>query len=168
MKNVIFSVLLATFFLLSPVGVFPGSAQAGEYEALEGVKSVSTMFDFRDGKPESASDHLKLIHETYKDQALQAISQKPKFVVVFMGPSPMVLSKNREKFSADEQKKLEEFDSTLSAMAQDGIGLEVCKAAIMYFGIDPQSIAPEIKQVKNGWISSIGYQQKGYSMIPVF
>lgn len=164
----IFTIVWAALFLLSPAGLLQDSAHAGEYQALEGVKSVSTIFDFRDGKPESALDHLKLIHETYKDQAVQAISEKPKFVVVFMGPSALVLSQNREKFSADEKKQLEEFDTIVSAMAKAGIELEVCTAAITYFGVDPKSIAPEVKQVDNGWIASLGYQQRGYSMVPVY
>lgn len=168
MKRRAISMLMAAFFVLSSAPFSLDSALAKEYEALQGVKSVSTIFDFRDAKPESALDHLKLIHETYKDQALQAISEKPKFVVIFMGPSPLVLSKNRENFSPDEKKKLEEFDSTLSAMAKDGIGLEVCKVAINYFGVDPKSISPEIKQIDNGWIASLGYQQKDYSLVPVF
>ncbi len=168
MRKLGMSVLFAACLGLFPMGTLLDSAHAAEYEALKDVKSVSTMYDFRDGKVQSGLDHLKLIHETYKDQAVRAISEKPKFVVIFMGPSVMLLSKDREKFSEEEKKKLAEFDSVLSAMDKDGIHLEVCKVAIDYFKVAPDSIASEIKRVDNGWIASLGYQHKDYSLVPVF
>lgn len=162
------TMVMAALFVLSPAGFFIDSANAREYEALKGIKSVSTIFDFRDGEPASALVHLKLIHDTFKDQALKAVSQKPQFVVVFMGPSVMLLTKNRESFTPDEKKQLEQFDSTISAMAKDGIRLEMCLFAANFFKIDPGSVAPEINQVDNGWIASLGYQQKDYSLVPVY
>jgi len=161
-------ILMAALFVLSPVGFSLDSPNAREYDALKGVKSVNTIFDFRDGKPDSALVHLKLIHDTFKDQELKAVSQKHDFVVVFMGPSVMLLSKDREKFSPDEKKQLEQFDSTISAMAKDGVRLEMCLVAANFFKVDPGSVAPEIKLVDNGWIASLGYQQQGYSLVPVF
>ena len=52
-------------------------------------------------------------------------------------------------------------------MTKDGITLEACLVAAKGFGVEPSSILPEIKQVGNGWISLIGYEAKGYSMVPV-
>ena len=112
--------------------------------------------------------HLQLVHATYKDQAIQAISQKPEFVVVFMDSSVLLLSNDREKFSDAEKNQLEEFDKTISAMVNDGIRLEVCLFAANLLGVKPETIASEIYQVENGWIASLGYQQKGYSLIPAY
>jgi hypothetical protein len=98
--------------------------------------------------------HLKLVHDTYKDQAIQAISQKPEFVVVFMDSSVLLLSNDREKFSDAEKKRLEEFDKTMSAMAKDGIRLEVCLFAANLLGVKPETIASEVHQVANDWIAS--------------
>lgn len=168
MKNFLMPVLLAACLGLSPASILHDSAHAAEYEALKDVKSVSTIYDFRDGKAESGLVHLKLIHETYQDEAVRAISQRPQFVVVFMGPSVMLLSRDREKFSDEEKKKLAEFDNVISAMAKDGIELEVCRVALNYFGIAPESVSQDIRQVDNGWIASLGYQKKDYSLVPVF
>ena len=52
-------------------------------------------------------------------------------------------------------------------MAKDGVSFEACLVAAKAFGIEPSSILPEIKQVGNGWISLIGYEAKGYSLVPV-
>jgi intracellular sulfur oxidation DsrE/DsrF family protein len=53
-------------------------------------------------------------------------------------------------------------------MAKDRIKLEICDFASKVFGVDPASILPEIKHVPNGWVSVIGYQARGYSLVPVY
>jgi intracellular sulfur oxidation DsrE/DsrF family protein len=132
------------------------------------MKSVKAIFDVRAANAKSASLQLKLIHDTYKDQGIRAVSKKPLFVVAFMGPSVKLLSKDKQGFSAEDQKLMDEIAQTVQAMAKDGIKLEVCDFASKVFGVDPASILPEIKHVPNGWISLIGYQAKGYSIVPVY
>jgi intracellular sulfur oxidation DsrE/DsrF family protein len=144
------------------------SAPAEEYKSLEGVKSVKAIFDFRDSKPASALIHLKLIRDTYKDKVLTGMVEKPDFAVVFMGGSVTILTKNREGLSKEEKAQLDEMDKVIEAMAKDGIRLEVCLFAAGVFGVPPDSIAKEIHRVDNGWIASIGYQTKGYVLVPVF
>lgn len=156
------------FFILCLLGFLAVSASAQGYEALKGVTSVNTIFDFRDGNTESALIHLKLVHDTFKDPAIRAVSEKPEFVVVFMDVSVLLLSNDRDKFSSEEKKRLEEFDRTIAAMAKDGIRLEVCMFAAGLMGVKPESIAPQIHPVENGWIASLGYQQKGYAVVPAY
>jgi intracellular sulfur oxidation DsrE/DsrF family protein len=138
---------------------------AGDYgDALKGVKSIKALYDFRIGNTKSAALHLKLIHQTYKDK--EVMDKKPVFVVVFIGPSVKLISKNREGFSPEEQATLSEIAGTISEMSKDGIKLEICLVAAKVFGVDPATVLPEIKAVPNGWISEIGYQAQGYSLIP--
>jgi intracellular sulfur oxidation DsrE/DsrF family protein len=53
-------------------------------------------------------------------------------------------------------------------MSKNGIKLEICLIAAKVFNVDPASVLPEIKRVGNGWISMIGYQAQGYSLVPVY
>jgi intracellular sulfur oxidation DsrE/DsrF family protein len=161
-------IAIFTAFLICLLLVFPMSGSAQDYEALKGIQSVKTIFDFRDGIPANALVHIQLIHETYKDDALKKITDQPEFVVVFMDSAVRLLSKNREGFSPEEKTVLTEMDNVISAMAKDGIKLEICAFAANFFGVDLNSISTEIKHVGNGWISSLGYQQQGYSLVPVF
>ena len=139
-----------------------------EYDALKGVTSAKAVFDVRIGDPKSAAGHLKLIHLTYQDKSLRAVQKTPAFVVVFIGPSVKLISKNREGFSPEEQKTLGEIAATVSGMSKDGIKLEICLFAAKAFGVDPASVLPEIDRVGNGWISLIGYEAQGYSLVPVY
>jgi intracellular sulfur oxidation DsrE/DsrF family protein len=88
--------------------------------------------------------------------------------VIFSGPSVKLMTKNKEGFSPEEQKSLDEIANTISIMAKDGIRMEICLVAANIFGVDPGSFLPGIKPVPNGWVSLIGYETKGYSLVPAY
>jgi intracellular sulfur oxidation DsrE/DsrF family protein len=163
-KSKLSFILLFTCLLLT----FAATGMAGDYRALKDVQSVKTVFDFRDGNPEYALVHIKLLHDTYKDKAVRAVTDQPDFVVVFMAGSVKLLSSNREEFSPEQKKMLEEMDNIIAAMSKDGIQMEICMFAANFFGVDPETVSPLISRVDNGWISSIGYQAKGYTLVPVY
>ena len=154
---------LAAFFLVLSSLSF---ASAEEYDGMKGVNNANVIFDMRDGIPRIAVVHIKLIHDTYKQ--LAAMKKNPVFVVVFIGSAVKLISSDHSGFSAEEQEYLKEIADTISKMSKDGIDFEVCLAAVNYFGVEPASIQSEIKQVANGWISEIGYQARGYSLVPVY
>jgi intracellular sulfur oxidation DsrE/DsrF family protein len=139
-----------------------------EYEALKGLKSIKAVFDVRINNPKSAALNLKLVHDTYKDNKIMAVTKKPAFVVIFIGPSVRLISKKKEGFSPEEQKALDEIAATISEMSKDGIKLEICLFAAKVFNVDPASVLPGIKHVPNGWVSLIGYEAKGYSLVPAY
>ena len=155
-------VLIFSIFL---VGSFALPASAGEYEALKGLESVKAVFDYRDGNVKNFPFYLDLIHQTFKDKDLAKI--KPEFVVVFLGPSVKLISRNREGFSPEEAKLLDEATQKITAMSADGIKFEVCLVAAYFAGLAEDSFLPEVKGVNNGWVSVIGYQGKGYSLITI-
>jgi len=157
--------LLGLFMAISLLCVASGTS-GEEYKSMKGLKSVKAVFDERISNPQSAAFHLKIIHQTYKEFA--AMKKNSVFVVVFTGPSVKLMSKNKEGFSSEEQKSLDEIANTISAMSKDGINLEMCLVAAKVFNVDPSSVLPEIKTVGNGWISIIGYQAQGYSLVPVY
>ena len=158
------SIILGVFVALS-VAV-PGFAQ--NYASLNGLNSLKAIFDFREGSPATAFAHLSLAYQSYKDDAVREVTESPQFVVVFMGSSVKLLSSEREEFSESEKKTLQRMDDIISKMIKEGMRLEVCLVAVNVFGVDPETISPKIERVSNGWISSIGYQAQGYSLVPVY
>lgn len=163
MKNVkIFFFMIFASLFLSVSSI----ASAQGYEALKGVRSAKAVFDVRIGNPQSAALHLKLIHQTYKD--LTAAKKKPVFRIVFIGPSVKLISNNREGFTPEDNKALDGIADAVSAMSKDGIQLEICLVAAKVFKVDPVSVLPAIRHVENGWVSLIGYQARGYSLVPAY
>jgi len=163
-RTIILGLFLSICLLFSAVATVSGE----EHEALKGLRSIEAVFDVRAGNPKSGALLLKLIHQTFKDTSITAVTKNPAFVVVFIGPSVKLISKNRKGFSPEEHKILDEVAGTISEMSKDGIKLEICLFAARMFGVDPASVLPEIKQVDNGWTSLIGYQAKGYSLVPAY
>jgi intracellular sulfur oxidation DsrE/DsrF family protein len=144
-------------------------ASYGEgYKALDGLTSVKAVFDFRAGNPKGAAMQLDMIYKITHDKSVMAVTDKPEFAVVFIGPSVKLISKKREGFSPEELKSLDEIAVTVSRMAKEGIRLEICLVAAKVMGVDPASILTEIVGVENGWISLIGYQAKDYSIVSAY
>jgi intracellular sulfur oxidation DsrE/DsrF family protein len=168
MKRELKATILSVFVSICLLFVVVGYASGEGCEALKGLKSVKAFFDIRLSSPKSAASHLKLIHQTFMDKNIKAVAKNPSFVVAFMGPSVKLISKQREGFSPEEHKILDEIARTISEMSKDGIKLEICLFAAKAFGVDPASVLPEMTHVGNGWISSIGYQAKGYSLVPAY
>ncbi|MFP4035323.1 MAG: DsrE family protein [Desulfovermiculus sp.] len=148
--------------------IFSGPGLSQDYPALQNVEDVKAVFDIRSGDPENVVDHLFLVHETFQDKAVRNADSEPEFAVVFMDKSVMLLSQNRESFSPQEREMLKKADQLMTVMAEEGVTLEVCLVALDYYGVEADSIADDINRVKNGWISSIGYQANGYSLVPVY
>ena len=144
----------------------PGISQ--KYEALQGVDSIKAVFDFRNGDPGFLYSHLQLVYTTYTDQMVRSSDESPQFAVVFMSRSVVPLSRNRDRFSAEERETLDQMDDLLVKMEEAGITLEVCEVALGSQNVDLDSIPSEVDSVRNGWVSSIGYQAKGYSLVPVY
>ena len=163
-RKLILSLILST--CLAFVATTHGFA--ADYESLKGLKSVKAVFDFRISNPQSAALHLKVLYDTCKDKSIMAATKKPAFAVIFSGPSVKLMTKNKEGFSPEEQKSLDEIANTISIMAKDGIRMEVCLVAANIFGVDPGSFYPGLKPVPNGWVSLIGYEAKGYSLVPAY
>jgi intracellular sulfur oxidation DsrE/DsrF family protein len=145
-----------------------GASYGGEYKALDGLTSVKAVFDFRAGNPKSAAMQLDVIYQIMHDKSIKAVTEKPEIAIVFIGPSVKLISKNREGFSPEELKSLDEIAATVSRMAKEGVRLEICLFATKVMGVDPSSILPEIVGVENGWISLIGYQAKDYSIVSAY
>ena len=167
MKGSIRIAVMSIFLTICLLMVSIGNSSSEEYNTLKGLKSVKAVFDFELANPQSALLHLQVIQQTFKDKNMWVSGKKPEIAIIFIGPSVKLVSKNRSEFKAEDQKTLDEFARTITEMSKDGIKLEICLIAVKVFGIEPTSLLPEIKQVGNGWISLIGYEAKGYSLVPV-
>lgn len=160
LRGLLFSSFICLFIATSTYG--------GEYEALDGLNDIKVVFDVRAKKVRKAAIYLDLIHETFKDQSIHNVSKQPDFVVVFGGGISKFVSNNTEGFSDEDKVLISRIVNRISAMARDGIKLEICLFAVNLADVDPATLLPVIKQVDNGWISLIGYQAKGYSLVAAF
>lgn len=157
-----FSAVLLVLFLVSAT-----PAVSEEYAALKGVNKVQAVFDVTIGSAKAAPVVFWAVRNVYEDQSVRGLPEPPQIAVVFHGLAVKLISTNREGYSDEEKKALDEFADMLRQMKKDGVTLEVCLYAVKVLGVDPASILPEIDQVGNGFISVAGYQAQGYSVIGI-
>jgi intracellular sulfur oxidation DsrE/DsrF family protein len=162
------STIASLIFLIGLFSTAVVSFSSPEDNALKGLKSVKAVFDFRTGNLKVAAVMLDAIHETYKGHDIAAVTKRPEFMVVFLGPAVKLITNQREGVSPEDHKMLDAIAGRISEMAKDGIKLEICLFAARMFNVDPATVLPEIRHTENGVISLIGYQAKGFSLVPIY
>lgn len=155
----VFTVILA---LLS--GAAP--ALAGEYP-LTGVKGLDSVFDYGQGSPAITTVVFPAIKEVYEDKSVRALPAPPRTVIVFHGPAVKLISTDRKGFDKADLPALDKVAAMIRQFKKDGVKMEVCMYAVKVMGVDPATLMPEIDQVGNGFISVLGYQAQGYSVVSV-
>ncbi len=168
MKKKSKSTIASLIFLIGLLSTTAVDFASQESDALKGLKSIKAIFDFRTGNLKATAVMLDAIHETYKGKDIATVTNKPEFMVVFLGPSVKLITNVREGVSPEDHKMLDAVRDRISAMAKDGIKLEICLFAARMFGVDPATVYSNIKQIENGVISLIGYQAKGFSLVPIY
>lgn len=158
---------ISAVLLLLLAVIFAGTAMAEQYKALNGVKKIKAVFDVSTGSAKVAPVVFWAVRNAYDDAVIKALPEKPEIAVVFHGPAVNLISSNRGGFSEEEGEALDKFADMIRQMKAEGVTFEVCLYAAKILGVDPGTILPEIDQVGNGFISVIGYQTQGYSVVSI-
>ena len=145
-------------------------AAAEEYRntrALRHVAVAKAYFDVTSGSPGKLVNQLGFIDKAYDQLAKQGL--KPHFVLGFHSAASAYVTKGSEDYVVGEEEI--EGKKKVRALVQrfkaKGIVMEQCMLAAEVYEIEPDDILPEIDRVKNGYVSTIGYQAKGYSLVPL-
>lgn len=154
-------IVLCTILVASP-------AVADGYDnALKGVKGIKAVFDYSQGSPKMSNIIMGAVKGIYEDEATTSLPEKTQIVILFQGPAVKLITTDRSNFAEKDFAELDKFHEMIRQLKRDGVKLEVCLYAANVVGIDPSTILPEIDQVSNGFISTIGYQAQGYSLVRV-
>ena len=163
-RNVVYFVTMIVLF--SIVAASPAVAD-GYDNALKGVNGIKAVFDYSQGSPKMSNILFGAVKGVYEDKATTSLPEKPQIVIVFQGPAVTLITKDRSNFAEKDFGELDKFHEMIRQLKKDGVKLEVCLYAANVVGVDPSTILPEIDHVGNGFISTIGYQAQGYSLVRV-
>lgn len=164
MKTLLIAALTTLLFATSaPIAAH--AAIPDDRSALQGVKSGKGIFDINITDVEKLPLYLQVIKET--DDGLKKQGVKPDLIVVFRGGAVRFVSSSRTEFSPEQTVSLGNADALLQELVKRGVRFEVCAVATRLFKVDNASILPDVKVVGNTFISLIGYQAKGYAIIPI-
>ena len=161
-----FNQLLPVILIILSLSAHAHAAKPDDADALAGIDTGKVIWDVTLGKPSRLLIVMKVIEETYQDLVNQGVT--PDMVFAFRGRVLTLLSSQPIELSEDEkaaQEKLLELISSLSK--KPGIKMETCSIASRLMNIDNDTFIPDVKPVGNTFVSLIGYQQKGYALIPI-
>ena len=159
---------LALLPLLLPL-LLPALVSAdkpADIEALADVTSGKIAWDINMASAEKLLLYLKVMDETYEDLKRQGV--EPDMVLTFRGPSVRLITTERSDVSLDEEVQLDGIAEQLQAMLKKpNVRAEACSVATRLTGVDPKTLLPGVEHVGNTFVSQIGYQAKGYAIIPI-
>ena len=139
----------------------------GYASALKNVKGLNAVFDYSHGDPKMSNILLTAVKDAYDTDEVKALPEKTQFVMVFQGPAVKLITTDRSNFAQKDFAELDKLHALIKQLKMDGVKMEVCLFAANVVGVDPATFLPEIDQVGNGFISTIGYQTQGYALIRV-
>ena len=166
-RSTLNAVSLVTLIALCTIAVTSPALADGYDSALKGVKGFNAVFDYSQASPKMSNIILDAVKDMYDDEAVTALPEKTQLVIVFQGPAVKLITTDRSNFGEEDFAELDKLHAMIKQLKADGVKMEVCLFAANVVGVDPATILPEIDQVDNGFISTIGYQAQGYAMVRV-
>ena len=158
--------IVATALMLLVLATSSWGADFKDASALAGLTEGKGVFLVDTDNPEKTALYLEIIKGTYQSMAQQQV--KPEFIVVFIGPTVRFLSTEPAAELAGKGEALSSIAASITALSKLGIKLEICAIATDFFKVSNDKLLPELELIGNGFISLIGYQNKGYGLVPIF
>lgn len=163
MKRLILVAATLVMFAAAPVHAADKPSDAA---ALKGVTTGKVVWDISMTNPETLALFLSVVRETYDDLARQNV--KPEMVLAIHGVPVKFVRTNRDDLPLETSAAIDKINDVLDDLAKrPGVRVEVCSIANRLFGIDNASIKSNFHVVGNTWVSLIGYQAQGYSVVPI-
>ncbi|MFK7815814.1 MAG: DsrE family protein [Gammaproteobacteria bacterium] len=160
----IFIIIVLSGLLFSS---FAYAEKPTDSDALQDVNEGKIVWDVTVGNPIKLLLLMKVIEETYDDILRQDV--KPDMIFTFHGPVVKLISSQPLDLALDEEDAHEELLDRLRKFSKKpGVRMESCSVAARLLGIDNDTILPEVKPVGNTFVSLMGYQNKGYALIPIY
>lgn len=154
------------FMALSIVSAGAGyAAELSDQSALAGVKSGKGLFDMATGHPNALLVNLNIVGETLDGLKHQGV--EPDLVVAFRGPAVRFISREENLIPPEHAATAMEIAARIEHLAARGVRFEACGITTRMMKLDIAKLVKGVKPVANTFISLIGYQAKGYALIPV-
>jgi len=138
-----------------------------DHVALANLKTGKGVFLVDIGDPRKLNFYLEVIQGSFAGMKKQGV--KPDFILVYIGPSVKYLTTAPAPgVESEAGGLLMDIEANVEKLAALGVRQEICAVATRVFGVANDTVLPGLELVGDGFISLIGYQSQGYSLVPVF
>jgi len=151
--------------VLLALGVSAGAAEIDDTVALAGIKEGKGVYLVSLDNPQKLALYLEIIKGTHRSMAAQGV--KPDFVLVFVGASVRLLVSEPGPELVEAIPALQSVAASVEELSRLGVRQEVCVIATEFFKVPLDKLLPGLTPVGNGFNSLIGYQARGYGLVPV-
>jgi intracellular sulfur oxidation DsrE/DsrF family protein len=157
--------LLIVFVLLIGTALSVQAAELQNDAALAGVTNTNAIFDISPGGRRLLGQ-LNVIYKTYEQ--LVAFGHKPNFVLAFRGGATKFVTAEDKYVPKKELTIKKQIQQKINEFKDLGATMELCGIAAKGNKVAKDDFLPGIEVVANGYISVIGYQSKGYNLVPIY
>lgn len=147
---------------------FPGMVAADQptdQRALAGVTEGKAIFDVNLGNPSTLVVILDVVDETLDGLAAHGV--EPNLIVAFRGPSVRFVTTDESKIPLEQVEASQALAERVANLAERGVRFEACGITTRMMGVDNASLIPGVEPVANTFNSLIGFQARGYAVIPI-
>jgi intracellular sulfur oxidation DsrE/DsrF family protein len=129
--------------------------------AFSGLTSTRAIYDVRSNDEKKLQFIFKVIRDTYDGATQQGVKQTT--IVSMRGPTVRLLVRGRQGDKALQRETV----GLINELIERDIRLEACGYALNLFGVEPADLYAGIHAVGNSLNSVIGYQTRGYALVPM-
>ena len=122
-------------------------------------------FDIKADSAAKLEKRLIWINDTY-DQVSEK-NLKATFIIGIRSKASFFVTKGDDYIEEEDIPMKGKIEKWLKRLVKRGIHIEQCGLSAELFDIDQQDFFPEVKVVKNSYISIAGYQNRGYAYVPM-
>lgn len=159
------AVVLVLSTTLSQYGLAAEQAP-NDRAALASLKETRAVFDITTSDPRKLKFYLGLIAESAA--SIEAQGVKPEFVLAFRGPATRYMSTDHRQLDPEQAEAAAQISALLDKLGKTPhVHMEQCAVAAKVLKVETSTIHPSVTVVGNSWISLMGYQNRGYALIPV-
>lgn len=165
MKSLLSKIILP----LTVVGLFAVQSLADtDFDnkgSLEGLKKAQVYFDVSLKDDNLLVFRMELLDRTVKE--MKEAGLEVTGVIGFRGGASRYITKDDHYVLEEQISNKRKIQAWVKRFSGKGIVIEQCLIAAEIFDIPTEDFLPEVTIVGNGYISLVGYQAQGYSVVPM-
>ncbi len=160
----LFVIRMSVILLLWSAPAFAGSG-FDNTDALKGLTEAKVYFDVSLDNPDKLLNRMDLIERTLTQLKQDGLAVKA--VIGFRaGASRYITAGDHYVLDEDIAAKMK-IGEWIQKFAAQHIPVEQCSIAAAQQDIAATDFLPEVTVVQNGFVSLIGYQIKGFAVVPI-
>lgn len=160
---------LKVIIALSFAGLFAVPSVSGtnfdNSRSLKGLKQAQVYFDVSLKDDRLLVLRMELVDRTVKQ--MEEAGLDVDGVIGFRGGASRFITQNDYYVLEEEVSNKRKIQDWVKRFSSKGIAVEQCAIAAEILDIPTKDFLPEVTVVGNAYVSLVGYQAKGYSVVPM-